>query len=95
MKKRLILASEQDSQRYSLAQSYCGLPHGLDYLSKDQTAKQERGKPRGYDHIHLFVGKGCEHLAQWWGRVANGYRYPIGRVMVIVEDGLHDSKFDH
>jgi hypothetical protein len=52
-------------------------------LEKHPVAIQERGRPRGYDHIHLGRYNGTDYV-QWLGRSASGYHHPIGRVMQIV-----------
>lgn len=83
-KPDLILASPQDAKRYTDARSYSGLPDTLSVLAKHPLALDQRGKPRGYDHIHLSVSSRDKHLVRWSGRAANGYHYQIGEVMVIL-----------
>jgi hypothetical protein len=55
-------------------------------LAKHPLARSELGKPnklRTMDHIHLGRFDGTDYC-QWWGRCADGYHRPIGRIMQIV-----------
>lgn len=65
----------------------CGQGDLVAYLSRLPLARSERevGKPwKHMDHIHLGLFNGTDYC-QWWGRAGNGYHYPIGRIMQIVE----------
>lgn len=56
-------------------------------LAKHPLAISERdaGKPwRRMDHVHLSRFDGTNYC-QWYGRCADGYHRPIGRIMKILE----------
>ena len=82
---RLTLATPEEAATYAAASSQSGLPDDLKHLAADPLAVQQRGRPRGYDHIHLSVPNTDQTLVQWWGRGSSGYHYPIGSVMRMVE----------
>lgn len=84
MKYRLTLASSSEAMQFENSPSQSGLATALRYLETDPLAKDQRGKPRGFDHIHLSLVD--TNLVQWYGRASNGYHYPIGCVMKIIED---------
>lgn len=49
------------------------------------TSERDATKPwKTMDHIHLGRFDGTDYC-QWWGRAGNGFHYPIGRIMQIVE----------
>lgn len=65
----------------------CGQGEVMAALSKLPLAKSERDADKPWkrmDHIHLGRFDGTDYC-QWWGRAGNGYHYPIGRIMQIVE----------
>lgn len=82
---RLVLATPEEAKIFQRASIQGGLPDDLRHLAKDPLAVQERGKPGRYDHVHLSVPNTNLDLVQWWGRGSNGYHYPIGSVMRIVD----------
>lgn len=53
-------------------------------LERLPLAISERGRPRYMDHIHLSRFDETDFV-QWYGRCADGWHRPIGRVMQIVE----------
>lgn len=83
-KPDLIMALGSDISKYEDAGSYSGLPDSLGALAKLPLAVEQRGKPRGLDHIHLSISDRDKHLVRWTGRAASGRHYPIGGVMVIL-----------
>lgn len=80
----LIIASPEDTKRYEDSGCYSGLPEQLSFLAGDITAIAERVDVKGYDHVHLSISNQYKHLVRWQGRGQSGYHYPIGRVMVIL-----------
>lgn len=84
----LVLATEAETKLYNRARTQDGLPNDLRYLEKDPLAIKERSASRSlrYDHMHLSVPDTSRELVQWWGRASNGYHYPVGRVMRIIEE---------
>lgn len=83
-KPDLILASDEDAARYRSDDSFSGLPQALSDLPLHPLAKEQRGRPKGFDHVHLSISSKHKHLVQWMGRAASGMHYPIGKVMVIL-----------
>ena len=88
-KYRLSLATDEESRIYERSRTSSGLADDLRYLEKDPLAVQERKQARSlrYDHVHLSVPDTDKRLVQWWGRSSNGYHYPIGAVMRMVNEG--------
>ena len=93
-KPDLILASEEDAARFWDAGIFSGLPEALSNLPGHPLAKEQRGKRRDFDHVHLSISSEQRHLVQWMGRARNGMHYPIGSVMVILNasDVLYPKK---
>jgi hypothetical protein len=83
---RLTLATPEENAVASKAKVFGPIPNDLKYLVKDPLAVLERGRPQGYDHIHLSVPDTDPNLVQWWGRGSTGYHYPIGQVMKMIDD---------
>jgi hypothetical protein len=80
----LTLATEAETKQFQESPTQSGLPDELSYLKKNPLAVQSRGKPRGYDNIHLSAATSNPTLLQWYGRASSGYFYPIGPVMKLV-----------
>lgn len=53
-------------------------------LSSLELAQAEKGRPKRVDHVHLSRFDKTD-LVQWYGRHADGYHRPIGRIMQIVK----------
>lgn len=82
---RLVLATDDEQKQYEKSITSSGLPSELAYLRKDPLAIQSRGKTGRFDHVHLSIPNTNPKLVQWYGRAANGYHYPIGPVMRMVD----------
>lgn len=85
----LTLASPEDEALARAAPGTDGQDSALKGLDRTPLARSElvdrRGRwPRGYDHIHLTRWVGTS-LVQWTGRRSDGFHYPIGRLMRLVE----------
>lgn len=52
-------------------------------LSRLDLAQAEKGKPKRVDHVHLSRFDKTDFV-QWYGRHADGWHRPIGRIMLIV-----------
>ena len=89
---RLALATEDETKRYYAATGSSGLVRHKDiqHLEKDPLAIREAKKrPLRTDHAHLSVADdNVPRLIQWYARHSNGYHYPYGDVMVVVNDPL-------
>lgn len=95
MTYELTLAGPEGDKAAELNWDRSGLFYKLgsaadEALRRHPLAVAERGRPRGFDHIHLSVIGGTDFI-QWSGRKSNGFHYPIGRIMRIIRVNASDQ----
>lgn len=79
----LTIPDQKEAAEAASKAPFNGCDQLLDLVRKSPLAKSERGRPRGMDNIYLSRYSGTD-LCQWYGRCADGYHRPIGRIMRIV-----------
>lgn len=79
----LTIAPEGSDKIAYAASGGCGQGDLMRALSSIELARSEMGRPKRVDHVHLSRFDKTD-LVQWYGRHADGYHRPIGRIMQIV-----------
>jgi hypothetical protein len=80
----VLTLPDQKVAKEATANSNCsGNDELAKLVSKQPLSLSERGSPRNSDHVHLSRFIGTDYC-QWFGRQADGYHRPIGRIMQVV-----------
>lgn len=78
----LTLPDQKAASEITRGKSTNGQGDLMKLMSREPLAQSELGRPKGRDHIHLGQFDGTDYV-QWWGRCADGFHRPIGRIMKI------------
>lgn len=83
----LTIPCQTDAQKIAdQACGSCGQGDLMRELSKHPLAIVERDVSKPWlrmDHIHLSRFDGTDYC-QWWGRCADGFHRPVGRILQII-----------
>lgn len=89
---RLMMATAAEKAAYEAASRHSGVAARhediLAILKDPLCLEQKKHQPRRSDDAYLVVASTVPRTVQWHARHSDGFRYPFGSVMTVVNDPL-------